>query len=193
LATWDPTRLAFVPAAQSGLARLRRLKPLAPFPLSSFLSSSTFDCPHRPRRCRLLLVSLFFIIWPIRIPFIPLGSITLLRLHLVDIQIHDSISTFALSTDPIFFESSLSRFRLSYSSFPARYSEAFIPPHFHTFDSSELLSIRYFCRISTAHSHLRNTYSFHHSLVLSAQRKYNLTRSATIGLGTCWSTHRENS
>src|SRR5450756_1105260 len=117
-----PTRLAFVPAAQSGLARLRRLKPLAPFPLSSFLSSPTFDYPHRPRR-RLLpsCLSLFFIVWPIRIPFIPLGSITLLRLHLVDLHIHDSISTFALSTDPIFFESSLSRFRLPYSSFPARY------------------------------------------------------------------------
>ncbi len=33
---------------------------------------------------------------------IPLGSITLLRLHLVDIHVHDSISTFALSTDPTF-------------------------------------------------------------------------------------------
>lgn len=163
-----PTRLAFVPAAQSGLARLRRLKPLAPFPLSSFylhpirLHSSS---PTSPPPFSSLF---FFIVWPIRIPFIPLGSITLLRLHLVDIQIHHSISTFALSTDPIFFESSLSRFRLPYSSFPARYSEAFIPPHFHTFDSSELLSIRYFCRISTTHSHLRNAYSFHHSLVLLA-------------------------
>ena len=33
---------------------------------------------------------------------IPLGSITLLRLHLVDIHVHDSISTFAPSTDPSF-------------------------------------------------------------------------------------------
>jgi hypothetical protein len=49
-----------------------------------------------------LSLSLSFIVWPIRIPFIHLGSITLLRLHLVDIHIHDSVSTFAPSRTRLF-------------------------------------------------------------------------------------------
>ena len=49
-----------------------------------------------------LLVSLFFHNLANTDTLIPLGSITLLRLHLVDIHVHDSISTFAPSTDPSF-------------------------------------------------------------------------------------------
>jgi hypothetical protein len=45
---------------------LRRLSLLST--LSSFLSSPTSDCPHRPRRRLPSCLSLFFIVWPIRIP-----------------------------------------------------------------------------------------------------------------------------
>jgi len=92
---WLGVRLAVYPRISTRLVRLIHLA-LSPirlrlwstsrrrsFLLLFLLSSPKSDCPHRLRPCPSSFSSLSFsfIVWPIRIPFIPLGSITLLRLH----------------------------------------------------------------------------------------------------------------
>ncbi len=157
-------RLPYLGKASLVRLPLRRLSLLSTT-LSSFLSSPTSNCSHRPRR-RLLpsCLSLFFIVWPIRIPSFlwdPLHSFGCTSLTFTfTIRFRHS-----LLRPPNFFESSPSRLRLTYSSFSCQIQRSIYTTLSPTSDSSRFLSIPHFCRLSAIPSHLRNTHSLNQSLV----------------------------
>lgn len=106
----------FEPTAVSALSRFsygRFFLLLSSLSLSILTSNPIISrLPHRRRRPSSFSL-FYFIVWPIR-TLIPLGSITLLRLHIC--------SPFRLTvsrslTEPNFFESSHRRSRLQYTSF----------------------------------------------------------------------------
>jgi hypothetical protein len=116
---------------KASLVRLPLRQPLAPFCSLLFSILTHIRLPSSSSTSPPPFLSLsFFHNLANTDTLIPLGSITLLRLHLVDIHVHDSISTFAPSTDPSFSNLHSADFDQHTLLFPARYSEAFIP-HFH--------------------------------------------------------------
>jgi hypothetical protein len=88
---------------KASLVRLPLRRPLAPFCSLLFSILIHIRLPSSSSTSPPPFLSLsFFHNLANTDTLIPLGSITLLRLHLVDIHVHDSISTFAPSTDPSF-------------------------------------------------------------------------------------------